>query len=247
MNPWRGLLLSAGLLATLSARPIQALTLESSLERVNFLELYTSHGCSSCPPADAWLRGLERHPGLWRQLIPLAFHVEYWDGLGWADRFASPAFSQRQRDYQRQGGISSVYTPGFVLNGREWRRWFQRGDLELSNQERVGRLTLWGEPGQEVRLRFAPLPYLTGIELEAHLALLGFGLSSPIGGGENRGRTLEESFVVLTHHRAGPQAGEWRFDWPKPDTAEAKRLAIVAWLSRPGEAQPVQAVADWLP
>ena len=63
------------------------------------LELFTSQGCSSCPPADAWLSGLVQRSGLWREVIPLAFHVDYWDRIGWKDRFANPGYSERQRDY----------------------------------------------------------------------------------------------------------------------------------------------------
>ncbi len=66
------------------------LHLASGDTRVNLLELYTSEGCSSCPPADRWLSGLRQDPRLWRQLVPVAFHVDYWDGIGWPDRFASP-------------------------------------------------------------------------------------------------------------------------------------------------------------
>jgi hypothetical protein len=246
MSGWRGLLLSGVLLTAVASQSIDALTLESPLERVNLLELYTSHGCSSCPPADAWLRKLERHPGLWRQLIPLAFHVDYWDGLGWPDRFASSAFSNRQREHRHQGAIRSVYTPGFILNGREWRQWFYRPELDLATNEQVGRLTLQVDPGTGGRLTFSPQPHLEGIKLEAHFAILGFDLSSPIGGGENRGKTLEESFVVLSHQQTEPRQGEWRFAWPELSDNSTKRLAVVAWLTRPGNSQQVQATGGWL-
>lgn len=104
---------------------------ESADEQVSILELYTSHGCSSCPPADAWLSKLVDRPGLWDEFIPLAFHVDYWNDLGWPDRFASKTFTDRQREYARQGYLSSVYTPGFVLRGDEWRGWFMRRSPEL--------------------------------------------------------------------------------------------------------------------
>jgi hypothetical protein len=247
MNGWRGLLLSSGLLAIFASQSIQALTLESPLERVNLLELYTSHGCSSCPPADAWLRKLEHHPGLWRELIPLAFHVDYWDNLGWPDRFASQAFSNRQRDYRRQGAIRSVYTPEFILNGQEWRQWFYKPELDLPANEPVGRLTLQVDPGIGGRLQFFPQPHLEGIELEAHFAILGFDLSSPVGGGENRGRTLEESFVVLSHQQTEPGQNEWQFAWPALSESKIERLAVVAWLTHPGSNQHVQGTGGWLP
>ena len=90
------------------------------------IELYTSEGCSSCPPAEAWLSTWKSSPDLWKSVFPVAFHITYWDDLGWTDSFAQPAFTQRQRDYAARLGQDSVYTPEFVVNGREWRGWFSR-------------------------------------------------------------------------------------------------------------------------
>jgi hypothetical protein len=247
MSPLRALLLSIGLSSALTHQSVQALTLQSTEERVNLLELYTSHGCSSCPPADAWLRKLERHPGLWREFIAVAFHVDYWDELGWSDRFATPAFSNRQREHRRRGAIRSVYTPGFLLNGREWREWFSRPEPDLPANERVGLLSLEVDAGQGTSLRFKPRAQLEGIEFEAHFAILGFGLSSPIGAGENRGRTLEESFVVLNYQRTEPRLEGWWFVWPELILDDSEKLAVVAWLTRPRNSRQVQAVGGWLP
>ena len=248
MNNGVRLLLAGVLIAVLAGQPVHSLTMLSPEERVNLLELYTSHGCSSCPPADAWLKTLEDHPGLWQQLIPLAFHVDYWDKLGWPDRFASAGFSKRQRDYQYSGALGTVYTPGFLLDGREWRGWFSGSKLDLPQTERVGRLRLQVDQGETVKVRFSPAPHLEGIKFQANLAILGFGLSSSIGGGENRGRILEESFVVLSHGQLDATAGgsEWQFKWPDYPAMGATRLAIVVWLNRPGTIAPVQAVGGWL-
>src|SRR6267154_5087398 len=90
--------------------------------RTHLLELYTSEGCSSCPPAEAWLGDLRDAPGLWRDFVPVAFHVVYWDQLGWRDRFASKEYTARQYAYSAAWGSDTVYTPGFVLDGAEWRR-----------------------------------------------------------------------------------------------------------------------------
>ncbi|MEN9676720.1 MAG: hypothetical protein RIS76_2616 [Verrucomicrobiota bacterium] len=87
------------------------------------IELFTSEGCSSCPPAEKWLGSLGDQPGLWRDFVPVAFHVDYWDGLGWADRFASVENTRRQERYATHWRNRGVYTPGFVLNGTEWREW----------------------------------------------------------------------------------------------------------------------------
>ncbi len=74
----------------------------------------------AAPPADKWLRKLKRDPRLWSELIPMAFHVDYWDYIGWKDPFANPQFSNRQRQYSIE---SSVYTPSMLLKGREWTSW----------------------------------------------------------------------------------------------------------------------------
>src|ERR1043166_1377606 len=75
------------------------LSFQSSEQRTPLIELYTSEGCSSCPPAEAWLSKLKTEAGLWKDFVPVAFHVDYWDHLGWRDRFASAVFTERQRAY----------------------------------------------------------------------------------------------------------------------------------------------------
>ncbi|MBO9405832.1 DUF1223 domain-containing protein [Shimia sp. R9_1] len=80
------------------------------------VELYTSQGCSSCPPADAYLR---EQLAAREDVIALALHVDYWDYIGWKDEFANPAFTQRQHSYARAAGHRSVYTPQMIINGQD--------------------------------------------------------------------------------------------------------------------------------
>jgi hypothetical protein len=248
MTPRLGLALLLGMVVPLSMN-VRALTLESPIEQVKLIELFTSHGCSSCPPADRWLAKLADHPGLWQQLIPLAYHVDYWDYLGWQDRFASPAYSLRQRQYREIGSLKSVYTPGFVVNGKEWRGWFRHPRLDLSEAKPVGRLLLDVQSGIGVTVEFFPQSGVDERGYEANLAILGFDLQSEIGAGENRGRTLSEHFVVLSHSRSSAQnpVGHWSIPWPLFDRSGSKRLAVVVWLSNPVTGEPLQAVGGWLP
>ena len=250
----RGLLLLI-LLALIPPAQAKGLVFESPTRQVAVLELFTSHGCSSCPPADAWLRKLVNHPGLWKQVIPLSLHVDYWDGLGWPDRFAHPEFSARQKNYYNSGKLSAVYTPGFVLNGREWRDWFRlrnqspSGLPEFPPGQTVGKLHLEVIPDEWAQVRFTPVKEYG--PLHAHLAVLGFGLSTPIGGGENNGKTLKEDFVVLGITDSTPAgdktAPQWHIAWPilRP-AAEANRYAVVVWLSEEDDPTPVQAAGGWL-
>src|SRR6478609_8524746 len=111
------------LLCILLGGPLAAAArhLESGTTQTTLLELYSSEGCSSCPPAEAWMASLRDAPGLWRDFVPVVFHVAYWDRLGWRDRFASEQFTQRQYAYAARWRSDSVYTPEFVANGEQWR------------------------------------------------------------------------------------------------------------------------------
>ncbi len=228
-----------------------ALKYESGEARVQVLELFTSQGCSSCPPADVWLSHLVDDPGLWRRFIPMAFHVDYWDSLGWSDRFASPGHSSRQRAYYRSGILRSVYTPGFVLDGKEWRGWLQNGSPGYSPSEKVGRLVVRVEPGENAVVIFRPSDQSERKTYTAHLAVLGFGLSSAVGAGENSGRTLNENFVVLGVSTAvsdgARDSPRWLLPWPELRSEKTTRRAVVAWLSGPGSPAPVQATGGWIP
>lgn len=105
----RALLQSAALLLVCLAPPLAA------QERMVVVELYTSQGCSSCPPADEMLRQLSDRD----DVIPLALHVDYWDYIGWVDQFASPEHTKRQQDYAHAAGDTTIYTPQFVIGGRD--------------------------------------------------------------------------------------------------------------------------------
>jgi len=90
---------------------------QSSERQTALLELYTSEGCSSCPPAERWLSEQKDSLGLWKNFVPLAFHVDYWNSLGWRDPWSSAQASQRQKAYAQLWQSESIYTPEFVLNG----------------------------------------------------------------------------------------------------------------------------------
>src|SRR5258708_4855740 len=116
----------------------EPLTFESTEAQATLIELFSSEGCSSCPPAEAWMSRLRSSADLWKTIVRVVFHVDYWDSLGWRDRFASPAFSDRQRRYAQTWRSDSVYTPGLVLNGGEWRGWFDRAPVPAPSSTKGG-------------------------------------------------------------------------------------------------------------
>ena len=226
-----------------------AVTYTSGVQQTPTIELFTSQGCSSCPPADRWLTRLLQRPGLWQEFVPLAFHVDYWDSLGWKDRFADPANTRRQRRYYRSGGINSVYTPGFVVDGREWKGFFSRREWRPKPGPVIGRLSLEVDERPAAHIRFESASDDLPRRLQLHVARLGFGLKTPVSDGENAGRELQGDFVVLGQRdaRVDTAQGEWTLELPPVGDAQPQRQALVAWLSRPDSPVPLQAVGGWLP
>lgn len=216
----------------------------STNRQTTLIELYTSQGCSSCPPAERWLSQLEQDPRLWSELIPVAFHVDYWDYIGWQDKLANPAFAQRQRLYRKQGGLSSVYTPGFVVNGKEWRRWSGLRKLPQGHAE-TGRLTLTLK-GDRISANFTPATELKD-PLTLNVAILGLGISERISRGENAGETLRQDFVVLAHAQSQESDHRWEMPLPQYAPHNATRFAIAAWVSSGSNLAPLQATGGWLP
>jgi hypothetical protein len=155
------------------------------------VELYTSEGCSSCPPADRWLSTLKDKP----DVVALAFHVDYWDSLGWKDRFAQPQFTQRQSGSMRTTGARFAYTPQVVIDGRDSPRWTMLAPSALSAKANpaVG-LKLAQEAGG-LELTVTPAAGAPA-RLNGYLAVVDDGMQTQVGGGENRGATLHHDGVV---------------------------------------------------
>jgi len=232
---WGGLLV-LGLMAT----PGRAQVWQQQGQPPLLIELYTSEGCSSCPPADARLASLLQHPDLWRRVVPLAFHVDYWGHLGWRDPFARPAYSQRQRSLLARGRLRSLYTPAWVVDGTEWRGFFQHQPWPTPRPRTAGALRAELQ-GARLHVAYRAEGGSDGPRV-AHLALLAFDRVSQVGAGENRGRRLPHQFVVVEQQQARG-TDEWWFDLRSSIDA---RRALVVWLGAAQQAEPLQVVAGWL-
>ncbi len=174
---------------------------KSGLVTVPLLELYTSEGCSSCPPADKWLGGLKPNTS---KFTPLAFHVDYWDYIGWKDEFSKAEYSDRQRKTAAFGGAGFVYTPQFVMNGRDFKGWdnsrlneaveksqniASRANLTLNTvADANGDITLKAS-AQAVKPSDAK-------KTDVFIALYENKLVSKVNAGENSGRELKHDYVV---------------------------------------------------
>lgn len=218
---------------------------ESPEEKVSLIELYSSEGCSSCPPAETWLGQLKEQAGLWKQFVPVAFHVDYWNNLGWPDRFASAKYTQRQRDYAALWNSPTVYTPAFVVDGNEWRR---NERLPANSQTKVGRLQARVSASGEVDVSFTPTQK-QAMPLVVEVAALGRDILTSVPRGENAGRKLRHDFVVLGLVQStmvtGNQ-GELHARLNLPTVTAEPISGIAIWVKSPTSLVPIQATGGWL-
>jgi len=218
-------LLWVGLVGFLPASPALSGSTEcvarSPEHTVALLELFTSEGCSSCPPADRWLSGLRTGGKVAGKVVPLSLHVDYWDYIGWQDAFAQARFAARQRELAMHAGNAVVYTPQFFVQGKPYRpppsttafnaeldaiyTRAPRADIALSlGQVASGKLPF----KVTARLRDGQASWPAGL----FVVLYENGLTSKVKAGENRGATLHHDFVVR----------EWIGPKPLPATGSAE-------------------------
>lgn len=174
---------------------------------VALLELYTSEGCSSCPPADRWLSSLSQSGIAPQHVVPLALHVDYWDSIGWKDRFASPTYTRRQHALAASGRSRFVYTPQVVLNGRDYRGWgreprFSQDIAAINARPARAQITLAVRPFGNALQVDASAQAPGQARAVLYLALYENALTSEVKAGENSGATLHHDRVV--RHWLGP-------------------------------------------
>lgn len=191
------------LIATAATLPLVA----RAQVRPALVELFTSQSCSSCPPADALLGELARRPSV----IPLSFHVDYWDRLGWKDPFSSPAWTARQRDYGRQFNLRAIYTPQIVVDGvLEMVGSDRRAvDRALASARPAGVAVAVTRDAEGLLLRIGAGEGAARVMLAAYVP----GATTRVLGGENSGRTLSDTNIVRRLDTVGSWTGteaSWR-------------------------------------
>jgi hypothetical protein len=254
-SAWANRLAVACAVAGLAGTPVFGATCEarSGTQLVPLVELYTSEGCSSCPPADRWLSatfGSGTRPAAG---IALAFHVDYWDRLGWKDRFGSPIFTERQYDGLRANRARFVYTPQVLVQGRDFPEWHDRrvtgalasaaakparAEIALEAQRQGGSIAVKAT---------AHVP--SGVDRKGavlYVALADDGLASDVKAGENAGVRLVHDHVVR-QLRKGPSPdanGDIRWSAALPLPAETGSVStVVAFVQNPGAGDVLQSLA----
>ena len=196
---------------------------ESATTLTPVIELYTSEGCSSCPPADKWLSTLKPAAASGKAVVQ-AFHVGYWDYIGWVDRFATPAHTTRQRQVASANSLSSIYTPQVVRNGQDWRDW---GRTLAATEPARARISLQRNGTDAFEAMVTPAEGVT--RWSAYWTVTEHGHSSKVKAGENAGELLQHDFVVRQYVPAGDYQG-------------ASRLQLRTVPGKPGHARQVNLV-----
>lgn len=223
-------LLAVGLIFCASFSQASSWSVKSSAQQAQLVELYTSEGCNSCPPADRWLSGLKDQPELFRDVVPVAYHVTYWDYLGWEDTLGLAAHDQRHRRQAAYAG-SGVYTPGVFLKGREWRSWRRDPDGPKPGSLSVGELTAHEEGGR-INVTFTPEPELMVTRPEVFVTYLRMNEITQVRAGENRGRELKHDFVAgaVASKPLRLKADTWQATLAEPRGENADAVAI--WVKQ---------------
>ncbi len=222
-----------------AAAPAARCRAQSGERQATLVELYTSEGCSSCPPADRWLSSLKGRP----EVLAAALHVDYWDRLGWVDRFGSPLHAARQAASLAYNGARFSYTPQVLVDGRDWRGW---PTLPVAGATARLRIDLQRLDPRQVQLTVTPLAGAPR-RLASWWALVEDDHSSRVGAGENQGATLHHDHVVRRYVElsAWPAdigtARQWPLDAaPTGEAGRAARLLVVVTDADTGA--PLQAL-----
>ncbi|MEO6291326.1 MAG: DUF1223 domain-containing protein [Burkholderiaceae bacterium] len=223
-------------------------TAQSAATVTPVIELYTSEGCSSCPPADKWLSTLKAKdaakPGSTTQpnAVIQAFHVGYWDYIGWVDRFATPAHTTRQKQISAWNKQNGIYTPQVVLNGQDWRGWGSVGPFNTptptSKEIASSSISLQQIGTDQFEAMVNPVPLQSGqsgqtgtATWSAYWTVTEHGHSSKVKAGENKGETLVHDYVVRQYTAVGDYAA-----------GTPHKLSLRSVATTPGHARQVNLV-----
>ncbi|MCB0422616.1 MAG: DUF1223 domain-containing protein [Bdellovibrionales bacterium] len=216
---------------------------ESGVRQVHLLELFSTQSCSSCPAAQAWVSKLYNHSKLYKSFIPVVYHVDYWDYLGWKDPYSKPEYTQLQRNYAQSWNSRSIYTPMFVFDGKENRR--RSLSLLSEASSSVGSLSASCDSNNQCLVRFQPLRR-SQQKVRLVVVLLANRVSTKVTSGENSGLTLAHDFLVIDkkefsfpHHKGSYQSRISLKEFLKQKTPDS---SLAFWVYAKDDLRPIQVV-----
>ena len=225
-------------------------TARSGPNTAALVELYTSEGCDSCPPADRWFSAFASHPS--PLVVPVAFHVDYWDYLGWKDAYAEPRYTRRQQDLGRLSGARAIFTPQVVLSGRDfaWRsadssRAFEAIQLKPARAN----LEITSEGVSSARVHATLVPGVRPGDLVVHVATTQSGIVTDVKAGENKGETLRHDFIVrdlATERRwsgGSVPSIDARIEFTPRGDWKPERMSVVAFVQDTYTGEVLQALS----
>ena len=237
MHPAFGVLIVSALTAIPAAAGQAECSARSPEHASALIELYTSEGCDSCPPADRWFSALSPQE-LGGRAVAIALHVDYWDRLGWKDRFGAARFTGRQYDEAARGGGAFVYTPQVIVEGRDFPQWrtgdaLERAIAAANARPARAKIELAARPrgsAADVDLNVEVPAARDRSDARVVVALVQSGLASEVTAGENAGKRLKHDHVVR----------DWRLDIALDPTGKLTRSLQ---FDLPAEAGPLSIVA----
>lgn len=206
---------------------------ESNAALTPVIELYTSEGCSSCPPADKWLSTLKSSATQGRAVVQ-AFHVHYWDYIGWADRFATPAHRTRQVQISNWNRLNNIYTPQVVRNGLDWRDWRRAVSVNGDEMSRAV-IKLQRTSADAFEASVAPAEGVTA--WSAYWSVTEHAHSTAVKAGENAGELLNHDFVVRQYVPVGDYRGTQtlKFSAIAANKAHPRQVNLVVFDGKTGK------------
>ncbi|MBT7609692.1 MAG: DUF1223 domain-containing protein [Bacteriovoracaceae bacterium] len=219
--------------------------INSGINKIQLIELYTSESCSSCPPAEKWINKFESSDKLWKNYVPVEFHVDYWNHLHWVDKYSKKLYSKRQRKYNSRQNKGN-FTPQILLNGINYKGW-RFFNYNLDKVTEVGNLTV--KYAQQVAVySFTPLGKFK--KLSCFAAFLGGQFKTKITAGENSGRLLKHEFTVLTFKSVPMRKIKniYRCKLPiqNESTIKPKKKALAFWIGDDSSLRVIQSIGKYL-
>ncbi len=237
-------ILLLGSLFSFSVLASQPIVVNSGEQQTAVVELYTSEGCSSCPRADRWLSQLVTTPRDDLDLLALAFHVDYWDYLGWKDRFSSADYTRRQRTLGANNQQRTIYTPEFFVNGREARGTNNILEkIRKANQQAAPldlQLTVSREDTDLVVALYSPAERDTIGQIHHRYLVYENNLSTDVKGGENSGKVLHHQQVVRYMSPAQSLQVDNRHRIAIDPAWRAENIGVAVLVTSPGERHYLQ-------